>query len=154
MKTILLLTTTLLLTLSVNVYCQEPAKKSHLIQEVQRDKSGQGEISIYQDAGIEDQMKDIHESNSLSSFIEGYRIQLYSGSGVNSKKEAMTVRVKFLGQFPNEKVDLFYNAPFWRVRVGNYRFKSEALSLLTQVKRQFPNSYVVKDNNIKKSDVK
>lgn len=133
---------------------QETSGKGHLIQEIQHPQPGSGSVTIHQDAGIEEMMVDHKEENSRIAFFEGYRIQLYSGSGVNSKKEAMAVKIKFLGLFPDEKVDLFYNAPFWRVRVGSYRFKNEALPLLTKVKPHFPSSYMVKDNQVKKSDVR
>ena len=133
---------------------QEPGGKSHLIDELQNSQAGDGVVTIHQDAGIEQMMIDHRTENSHISVFEGYRIQLYSGSGVNSKREAMAVKIKFLGLFPDEKVDLFYNAPFWRVRVGNYRFKNEALPLLTKVKKHFPSSYMVKDNQVKKSDLR
>ena len=120
---------------------QETSGKGHLIQEIQRPMQ-------------EEMMVGHQEDNSRVAVFEGYRIQLYSGSGVNSKKEAMAVKIKFLSLFPDEKVDLFYNAPFWRVRVGGYRFKNEALPLLTKVKTHFPSSYMVKDNQVKKSDVR
>lgn len=133
---------------------QETSGKGHLIQEIQRPLQGEGTVTIHQDAGIEEMMVGHQEDNSRVAVFEGYRIQLYSGSGVNSKKEAMAVKIKFLSLFPDEKVDLFYNAPFWRVRVGGYRFKNEALPLLTKVKTHFPSSYMVKDNQVKKSDVR
>jgi hypothetical protein len=125
----------------------------HPIQTIQNSQPGEGRIVIRQDAGIEQMMVDNLEENRHIVFFEGYRIQLYSGSGVNSRKEAMAVKIKFLGLFPDEKVDLYYNAPFWRVRVGSYRFKNESLPLLTKVKIHFPSSYVVKDNQVKKNDI-
>lgn len=133
---------------------QEPVANGHLIKEIQHSQGGEGRVTIHQDAGIEAMMVDHQQGNSQIAVLEGYRIQLYSGSGVNSKREAMAVKIKFLGLFPDEKVDLFYNAPFWRVRVGNYRFKNEALPLLTKVKKHFPSSYMVKDNQVKKSDLR
>lgn len=133
---------------------QESEKRPNIILQLQQAKPDEGVVVISQDLGIAEMLSDYRDINSKIGFIEGYRIQLYSGSGVNSKKEAMAIRVKFLSLFPSEMADLYYNAPFWRVRVGNYRYKNEALPLLNKVKKQFPSSYMVKDNNIKKSDVK
>lgn len=94
------------------------------------------------------------QNNYNKKNIDGYRIQIYSGSGVAAKKEALDSKVKFLSQFPNEKVYVVYSAPFWRVRIGDYRFRSEAMTLLGKVKRQFPGSYTVKDNSIRKKNFK
>lgn len=86
--------------------------------------------------------------------IDGYRIQIYSGSGAKAKTEAQNARTKFVAAFPTEKVYIVYNAPFWRVRTGDFRYRSEALSLLEKVKRQFPGSYTVRDNTVKKKSFK
>lgn len=93
-------------------------------------------------------------TNANQATLEGYRIQIYSGSGVSAKQEAFAAQTKFLESFPNEKVYLAFNAPFWRVRVGDYRFRSEALPLLNRVKRQFTGSYLVRDNAIRKQEFK
>ena len=92
--------------------------------------------------------------NSNQASIDGYRIQIYSGSGSQSKKEALEKRNKMLELFPAiNNVYVVYNAPFWRVRVGNYRDRSEAMVLLNKIKVHFPGSYTVRDNTIKKSSI-
>lgn len=89
-------------------------------------------------------------TNYNQSTIDGYRIQIYSGSGIQARKEAEQTRTRFLELFPTQKVVVVYNAPFWKVRVGDYRFRSEALHLLEKVKICFPGSYAVRDNTIPK----
>lgn len=93
-------------------------------------------------------------SNLEMSTLDGYRIQIYSGSGTKAKSEALTAKLKFNEAFPLEKVYVVYNAPFWRVRTGDFRFRSEALPLLERVKRQFPGSYTVRDNTVRKKTFK
>lgn len=92
--------------------------------------------------------------NSEMQTIDGYRIQIYSGSGVKAKSEAQDVKNKFVSAFPTERVYVVYNAPFWRVRTGDFRFRSEALPLLDKVKRQFPGCYTVRDNTVRKKSFK
>src|SRR5690554_6927282 len=98
--------------------------------------------------GVERMMKDYLQSNRSASGVEGYRIQLYSGTGNNSKQEAQEVRSKLLGLFPEENVFVEYNAPFMRVRVGSFRHKHEALPLLRKLKSSFPSCYIVRDASI------
>ena len=88
--------------------------------------------------------------NYNQSSLEGFRIQIYSGSGVTSKNEASEAQAKFLKMYPEEKVYIIYNAPFWRVRVGDYRSRSEALKLLNKLQANFSGSYIVRDNTVKK----
>jgi hypothetical protein len=110
--------------------------------------AGEGQITIRQSPDVERSINDYVVSNSRMGGVEGYRIQIYSGTGTNSKHEAQDVRSKFLNQFPNEKVFVEYSAPFMRVRVGSFRHMHEALPLLRKVKASFPSSYIVRDPSI------
>ncbi len=90
-------------------------------------------------------------SNYNQTSLDGFRIQIYSGSGVTSKNDAAETQARFLKMYPEEKAYIIYNAPFWRVRVGNYRSRSEALKLLSKLQPNFGGSYIVRDNTVRKS---
>lgn len=91
----------------------------------------------------------VRDNYEMQTF-DGYRIQIYSGSGAKAKVEAQTAKQRFASAFPTEKIYVVYNAPFWRVRTGDFRFRNEALPLLYKVKKVFPGSYTVRDNTIRK----
>ncbi|MBP5418264.1 MAG: SPOR domain-containing protein [Bacteroidales bacterium] len=91
-----------------------------------------------------------HKIDSEQSTLNGYRVQVYSGSGVKAKAEAKAAQIKLQTLYPNEKVYIVYNAPFWRVRIGDFRYRSEALPLLSDVKTQFAGSYTVRDHTVRK----
>ena len=121
---------------------------------VQQKVPGEGNVVIHEEEGI-DFLLDTHiEMNKRHIYTDGFRIQLFSGSGQKARHEAMKVKSSVLELFPDEQVYLSFTAPFWRVRVGNYRNKYEALSLLNKLKKEFPNSYIVKDGSIKMEDLK
>ncbi len=118
------------------------------VDKVKSRSAGDGQITIRQSPDVERSINDYVVANSRLGGVEGYRIQIYSGTGTNSKQEAQDVRSKFLNQFPDEKVFVEYSAPFMRVRAGSFRHKHEALSLLRKVKASFPSSYIVRDPSI------
>ena len=91
-------------------------------------------------------------SNYNQTQLDGFRIQIYSGSGIKSKDEATAAQSRFMRLFPEQKVYVIYNAPFWRVRVGDYRSRSEAMTLLNTVKQSFGGSYIVRDNTVRKKN--
>ena len=101
-------------------------------------------------ASLDSIVSNSQKNNYNQASLEGFRVQIYSGSGINSKKEAEAAQVKFQTAYPSEKVYLLYNAPFWRVRVGDYRFRSEGLTMLNKAKSLFPGSYIVRDNAVRK----
>lgn len=91
-------------------------------------------------------------SNYNQTSLEGFRVQIYSGSGLTSKDEASATQTRFLKMFPGERAYIIYNAPFWRVRVGDFRSRSEAMRMLQSVKPSFAGSYIVRDNTIRKKN--
>jgi hypothetical protein len=141
--------------ISMVVSAQEDMVTNELpVELVQQKVPGEGNIVIHEEEGI-DFLLDTHiEMNKRNIYTDGFRIQLFSGSGQKARHEAMDVKASVLELFPDEQVYLSFTAPFWRVRVGNYRNKYEALSLLNKLKKEFPNSYIVKDGSIKMEDLK
>lgn len=122
---------------------------ANLAGKLQERTEGEGVITIYDEEGIEELVDIQVEVNERIGGVEGYRIQLYSGSGPAGKRGALNVKGKFLNNFPGYDADLSFTSPFWRVRVGNYRHKHEALPLLTDLREKFPNCYIVKDGAVK-----
>ncbi len=120
-----------------------------LVSSLQEKQEGQGVITIYDEDGIEELVNIQVEVNKRMGGVDGFRIQLYSGSGPTGKKKALQVKSKFLHNFAEYDADMSFTSPFWRVRVGNYRHKHEALPLLTELRKFFPNCYIVKDGNVK-----
>jgi len=120
---------------------------------IQESVHGGGQVVIHEETGIPFLLNTHIEMNERHRYFDGYRIQLYSGSGQRSKHLALDVKGKVLELFPDEAVYISFTAPFWRVRVGNYRNKHEALGLMNKLKKEFPDSYVVKDGSIKLDDL-
>lgn len=57
-----------------------------------------------------------------STYGFGYRIQLYNGNEAKARAFMARFKVEFPGKFSK----LVYNAPEWKVQVGNYKTKLEA----------------------------
>lgn len=72
----------------------------------------------------------------------GYRIQIFSSS--NNKLEAVKAKSEFLRAFPEVKSYLVYQAPNYKVRVGDFLDRLEATKELLLIQEHFPNAYLVK----------
>ncbi len=121
--------------------------------EVTKTVPGEGKVVIHEEEGIPFLLDTHIQMNKRHPYVDGFRIQLYSGSGKKAKHEAMNVKAQLLELYPDEKVYMSFTAPFWLVRIGNYRNKYEALDLLNKIKKEFPNAYIVKDGTIKMDDL-
>lgn len=83
--------------------------------------------------------------NELKDGIDGYRLQLFSGSGTTARQEANTLRAEFLAKNPEVPAYVVYQAPNFKVRVGDYRTELEAIWLQRELEYFFPGAFVVKD---------
>lgn len=137
-----------ILVLFVTTAHSQEVTGSSFFSQICKEDPKSGSLEIVQDAGIA-KLVAIHiDANSKAKYIDGFRIQLYLGSNNNAKKEATLVKTKLLSIFPNERPHVIYEAPFWRVQVGDFRSKSEALPLYKKLKNEFPACYPVPVANI------
>jgi len=79
---------------------------------------------------------------------EGFRIQIFSEAGGKARQNAMQVKASFLTSYPDVKADLIYNPPDFKVRVGNFRTRSEALKFQKKILRDYPNAIIVIDEKM------
>ena len=77
--------------------------------------------------------------------IEGFRIQITTFSGINSKTSIESVAEQFKQQFPDIPFFITYAEPNFRLRVGNFRTKIEAYRALQKISLTFSGAFVLKD---------
>ena len=83
--------------------------------------------------------------NQSNPGVDGFRVQIFFDSGNNSKKAAQTARERFMEVYPEISAYLTFNAPYYRVRVGDFRTKLEAEGFLFQLSSNYPNAFSVPD---------
>lgn len=106
-----------------------------------------GSFSIHQDLRLDRLLEKYVKINEekCPDLVQGYRIQIYSSSGTGSSQRAREERAKFLTFYPNVSAYNDYDAPNFRVRVGDFRTKLEAEELKKQVSQEFPSCFIVPD---------
>jgi len=83
--------------------------------------------------------------NKKNSGIRGFRIRIYSESGLGAKEEQQRQKARFLTLFPDIDAYYRYDEPYFKIYVGDCRTRSEALKLVDRIKREFPNTFIVED---------
>lgn len=69
----------------------------------------------------------------------GYRIQAFDDNNVRTAKhEAQNRKRQIESRFPEYKVYTQFNSPYWRVKVGDFRTRSEAEAALAALRSAFP----------------
>ena len=77
--------------------------------------------------------------------IDGYRIQLISLSGTNSKAIVEKMQIDFNNKFPEVEAYVTYFEPNFRLRVGDFRTKLEAYHVYQMINFSFPGAFIIKD---------
>ena len=95
-------------------------------------------IKVIKDNRI-DELNNVYKSTYE---LIGYRVLIYSG---NKKQPANQARSTFLRVHPKTKAHLDYEQPNYKVRVGDFRTKLEALKYKKGITNEFPNCFIVKD---------
>ncbi len=99
-------------------------------------------VEITQDPRL-DKMLNWHiESNKRRNGIDGFRLDIFS---VTEKEKAFQTKVEFLSRYPENNVYILFIAPNFRVRVGDFRTKNEALKLLKKIQGNYPAAFIVQD---------
>jgi len=94
-----------------------------------------------------DKMLNWHiERNIKINGIEGYRIEIFFSSDYDAYEKAKKKKIEFLSLYPENTVHIKYVAPNFRVRVGDFRTKNEALKLYRKIKKNYPVAFIVADN--------
>ncbi|MBN2639334.1 MAG: SPOR domain-containing protein [Bacteroidales bacterium] len=101
--------------------------------------------SIYHgDARIDSVLRLNYMQNTKYPTISGYRIQIYKGTGNNALNKALDVQNKFEQRY-KIKAYVTFNEPYYRVRVGDFRSRLDAIRFLNRIKNRYPLAWEIKD---------
>jgi hypothetical protein len=105
-------------------------------------------VVVYKDPRIDLLVKkqiDINEETTRENrrTASGYRILVVNS---NDRKKVFAAKAKIYQLYPELKPYLLYQAPFYKLKVGNFRTKQEAEDYLTELSRDFPTGlFIVRD---------
>lgn len=110
-----------------------------------KDSIGFGEVKINEPAEMERAFL-MYKAENDKRKRAGFRIRLYFGNKQSSRVESEMVENEFKELFPTIPVYRSYTNPFFKVVVGDYRTKSQAIRELNNIIASFPTAIVVKEN--------
>lgn len=111
-----------------------------ILDELQKDRAGQGKVRVHQDAGISALLGSVYvksadETEGKVIKARGYRVQVYAGNNSRmARQEANDVAEQIKVEFPELSVYAFFQPPRWLCRVGDYRSIEEADAVMRRLK--------------------
>jgi len=105
-----------------------------------------GRLSIRQDQRITDLLVRHSQINQRKRGTEGFRLEIFFSSNSNAREQARRVKHEFNLVFPEIPAYVLFQTPNFKVRIGDFRNKSEALKSKSNIESKYPNAFIVKDN--------
>lgn len=109
-------------------------------------QSTEGNVNIvYNNAEIIE-LIDLHKAyNEEFPVMDGFRIQLIMRAGNTALDEANMIKEEFEEKYPEISTYITFREPYYRLRVGDFRSRLDALEFMENIKRSYPQAWVIKD---------
>lgn len=104
-----------------------------------------GKLDVRQDPRITDMLIRHNQINQKRNATEGFRLEIFFSSDTKARERAARVRNEFNLVFPDIASYMLFQTPNFKVRVGDFRNKSEALKAKAYIASKYPNAFIVKD---------
>lgn len=102
-------------------------------------------LSVEREVKLDSLVMRHSRANKQKDGSDGFRVQLFSGSGTEARQQANNLRIEFMANNPDIPAYLIYQAPNFKVRVGDCRTELEATRLQRQLAYSYPGGFVSRD---------
>jgi hypothetical protein len=114
---------------------QEPVKKTPVLYRPTRQDE-----PLYVTKRLEAVLDTMAEQNKAIRYISGFRVQLYVG---NLRQEADAAKAYVYQLFPELNPYVSYSQPTYRVKAGDFMYRTDAEEYLAQIRQQYPAAVIL-----------
>lgn len=83
--------------------------------------------------------------SNASKPLTGYRIRVFYDNTPQARSRSEAVERSLIAQFPGVGVYRSFESPNYKVLIGDFRTKDEALKIYNALKGTYPTAYIIKD---------
>lgn len=136
---------TMLVITGFSAFPQNTGNVPHLpiVTELQKNVPGQGVVTIRQSDAITQLHGIRYLHNAKSPGMEGYRIRIFFELGQFARKNSEDIMQAFMEKYPGVPVYQNYQNPYWKISVGDYRSREEAIKFYNQIIRDYPKAFII-----------
>ena len=110
-----------------------------------KSRGGNADVEIYQSQSVASSLRTQVQTN-VDRTIAGYRVRIFFDNRQTARVESEEILKVFESKYHDIKAYRTYVNPYFKVTVGDFRTKSEAMELLSSIKPEFPSAFVVREN--------
>ena len=102
-------------------------------------------ISVNQTSAVRTALNKYIYSNTGKK-IQGYRIRVFYDNSPQARTRSESIAAYLRNQFPENGVYRSFESPNYKVTVGDFRTKDEALKIYMALKGIYPTAYIIKES--------
>lgn len=110
-------------------------------------KGNPADVSVHQSSDILASMN-THFASNASRPVSGYRVRIFFDNRQSARSDSQKIMEEFAAKYHDIPVYRSYVNPYFKVTVGDFRSKSEAMQLLQKIRIEFPSAFIVKERSI------
>lgn len=84
--------------------------------------------------------------NNAEKPISGYRIRVFYDNGPQARIKSENIEQILQKQFPEVLVYRSFESPNYKVSIGDFRSKDEALRIFNAIKGTYPTAFIIKES--------
>ncbi|MCL2098201.1 MAG: hypothetical protein FWH23_05525 [Bacteroidales bacterium] len=100
----------------------------------------------------------LHQSNLISQLVDsyivrnyskkspGFRVRIFSDNSQTARQRIYEVEAAFRELYPNVPTYASYQDLYFKVTVGDFRTRTDAMRFLNSIQRNYPGAFIVKEN--------
>ena len=107
-------------------------------------ENGKGIVSLRQSDDLMNAFREQVYKNRHRR-INGYRIRIYSGNSQDARRRSEEIAAGFSAAHPGVPVYKSYSNPFFKVTVGDFRTRDEALRFAKSIAGRYQSAFLVRE---------
>lgn len=117
----------------------------NIISLMQSGDNGAVIVNVNQSADVASSLES-HIRDNAERALSGYRVRIFFDNKQTARNESEEVLKRFESLYHDVSAYRSYANPYFKVTVGDFRTKTEAMALLERIKVEFPSAFVIKEN--------
>lgn len=109
-----------------------------------KEKGGNADVKVHQSQYIRDAILQ-HIGINGTRTMDGYRVRIFFDNRQTARTESEAALLRFSEGHPGISAYRSYANPYFKVTVGDFRTKSEAMQMLMSIREEFPTAFIVKE---------
>lgn len=101
-------------------------------------------VKVEQSTEIRSAVAKYIESNKAKT-LTGYRIRVYYDNSPQARDRSESISASLKEQYPELGVYRSFQSPNYKVLIGDFRSKDEALRVFNALRKVYPTAYIIKD---------